>query len=74
LEHRRPNRLLGLDPPTGTTAIATKRLELLHETVPNTALVAAVDNPPSTFYAQRLGAVKDAVGSLGLVLVPRCEN
>jgi len=30
--------------------------------------VAALDNPPSTFYAQRPGAVKDAARSLGLGL------
>jgi putative ABC transport system substrate-binding protein len=54
---------------TQNTVLGPKRLELLHEAVPNAALVAVLDNPPQTFYAERLGAVKDAAHSLGVELV-----
>src|SRR5229473_1685420 len=49
-------------------AVAAKRVELLHELVPNTGLVALLANPTSPFTEPETREVRDATQSLGLQL------
>jgi len=49
-----------------TVALAPKRLELLHESVPTAALIAMLANPTSPYFERETRDVVDAARTLGL--------